>query len=219
MRQIRHEFDSICGYTVFLTTRCNFECEHCLYGCTSVGEDMSEEVFLQMLDFFNTHDKVIIGGGEPTIHPRFEEFLDLLDQKSEYRYHVTTNGSQKEITERLIERHENNPKFTLNISFSQWHGPIDPQIRVKAMQADPNIIRVQTRNMLHNQGRCTISTDPKEHLHCACPCMMVYPNGEIFACGCEGSPKIGTIQDGFYPEYVSLDSRGGPACPKYPWEF
>ncbi len=55
-----------------ITTRCNMSCEHCCYSCTHEGEDMSLETFRNCLGFdeYNT-----LGGGEPTIHPLFWQFL------------------------------------------------------------------------------------------------------------------------------------------------
>jgi hypothetical protein len=185
-----------------------------MYSCTNDGEDMTKSQFTKALSL--TDQALIIGGGEPTIHPSFNAFLSQAMDAGKHVY-MTTNGSRRDLTLQLIEKHMTDNRFHLNISFSPWHSPIDPEVRLAAMQADPQIVRVQTQNELHNQGRCTFG-NPQNDTHCACPHLIYLPNGNILACGCVGAPIIGTLKTGIDADKEPVKMTG-QLCPKWPWTF
>ena len=59
-----------------ITTRCNMTCRHCCFACTAKGTDMSRETFHKAIALASEHESgITIGGGEPTLHPLFQEFL------------------------------------------------------------------------------------------------------------------------------------------------
>lgn len=56
-----------------ITTRCNMHCDHCGFDCTHKGSNMSLDTFKNALGYCSEH--VMLGGGEPTLHPKFWEFF------------------------------------------------------------------------------------------------------------------------------------------------
>lgn len=78
---------------VHTTTRCNLKCKHCYLGA-STGEDMTVDVFRQMVDEFIQIGglKVMLSGGEPLLHPLIWEFLEYL-AKSGLRVVLLSNGT------------------------------------------------------------------------------------------------------------------------------
>jgi len=61
---------------VQITTRCNMSCSHCLFSCGPRGEDMKREVFLRAVELAGDYGlNIFLGGGEPTLHPLFLEFV------------------------------------------------------------------------------------------------------------------------------------------------
>jgi len=76
-----------------ITTRCNMSCAHCCFSCTTQGEDMSIETFKNCLEFDNEY--IILGGGEPTIHPLFWQLLGLSISSGEVW--LATNGKETSI--------------------------------------------------------------------------------------------------------------------------
>lgn len=76
---------------VILTRKCNFVCRHCMFYCTSRGEHMPVAVFTRAIPYA-TVSGVNILGGEPYLHPRFEQyFSSLVDSSPIVR--LVTNGS------------------------------------------------------------------------------------------------------------------------------
>lgn len=77
-----------------ITQNCNFHCTHCLHDC-----DMSEERYMtsdtlqRALEFANSisSQTIVVTGGEPSLHPKFEEFCRIIHQAG-FNFIVTTNG-------------------------------------------------------------------------------------------------------------------------------
>ena len=63
-----------------ITNHCTLNCPHCLQCSSENGHHMSEEVFRKALEFGKWSGcwRYNISGGEPTEHPDFERFIDLL---------------------------------------------------------------------------------------------------------------------------------------------
>jgi organic radical activating enzyme len=86
------------NYEVCPTHVCQAKCSWCFYAGThlSMGPDsvMDFEVATQMIkDMFHLHAKAITwsGGGEPTLHPRFRELVELA-QANNLKQGLFTNG-------------------------------------------------------------------------------------------------------------------------------
>lgn len=65
-----------------LTNKCSIGCIHCLSDCKpDSNEHMNNETLNTLLDFLinnNIYSNIIISGGEPTEHPKFEEYIKII---------------------------------------------------------------------------------------------------------------------------------------------
>lgn len=79
---------------MFLTRSCNLACSHCYVSAgPRLKERMSLEIFRRIVDVLSSQgiDDFRLTGGEPTIHPEFNEMLDLLNSK-QISPRLITNG-------------------------------------------------------------------------------------------------------------------------------
>jgi wyosine [tRNA(Phe)-imidazoG37] synthetase (radical SAM superfamily) len=79
-----------------LTTACNYACDHCVdMDILNKGINHDYEKLLDSLDNMQKNglkSVILIGGGEPTIHPRFTDMVKFLKDK-EIQIAVVSNGS------------------------------------------------------------------------------------------------------------------------------
>jgi MoaA/NifB/PqqE/SkfB family radical SAM enzyme len=138
-------------------------------------------------------DAIVLGGGEPTIHPKFEQFLFYAVANVEY-VHVITNGklTDKAIAlARLANKEDSNNVCHLSAELSQddYHEEIDERVVAEF----DDYIR-NTSSHLTNSGRCDFGINDD----CICEGdPFVRPNGDVYQCGCEDSPKVGDVFNGF----------------------
>jgi MoaA/NifB/PqqE/SkfB family radical SAM enzyme len=158
--------------------------------CTAKGEDMSFKTFKQAIKMAG--EAIVIGGGEPTIHPQFEKFLFYAVANCDYVY-VITNGklTDKAIAlARLGNKDNDNNECNLSVELSQ--DPYHEEIDERVIAEFHGYIR-DTSHHLINAGRCDFGDD-------GCICEgdpFVKPNGDVYQCGCEDSPKVGDVFNGF----------------------
>ena len=97
---------------IFLTRKCNLKCPYCFADefVNKANEEISIENFKKAYNFIKTEKGERLGliGGEPTLHPHFDDFLDIiLEDKDIERCIVYTNGLE-------LDKHINkitNPKL------------------------------------------------------------------------------------------------------------
>jgi radical SAM protein with 4Fe4S-binding SPASM domain len=104
-------------YRIILTENCNANCKHCFNANSRDGKSMDIDRLLEFFAQSQDHTKrsiLKIMGGEPTIHPRFEEFVG----KALYlfnRISIFTNGTtMSKITKNPIFNRNPNIGFTIN---------------------------------------------------------------------------------------------------------
>lgn len=192
-----------------ITTRCNMTCAHCCFSANNKGDNMSRETFLKALELAESFGEyVTIGGGEPTVHP---EFFDYLDKTIE-RYHkgyidmpplVVTNGKLVTKARKLLEYIEEEQPVFVDLSLDEYHDPIRPEIE-NAFKAYDRIRRENARfGGRHVEGGAGIRTvkniqpvgraaEPARGIPitvvgapCCCEDMLVDPFGNVFSCGCK----------------------------------
>lgn len=137
-----------------ITTKCNMYCLHCCYSCGKHGKHADWETVVDMVAFAREHTEIItIGGGEPTLHPRFFDILKICLQDFDYVW-MATNGSQTATMWRLVNIMNDNDypegscdeededydyrarndcitsegKLSVALSQDPWHDPIDARI-------------------------------------------------------------------------------------------
>ncbi len=82
---------------IFLTKKCNLKCPYC-FADEFVNKDKDEvtlENFNKILEFIKTSSDERVGliGGEPTLHPNFAEFLNILKNDEKVKnVTIYTNG-------------------------------------------------------------------------------------------------------------------------------
>ncbi len=104
-----------------ITSRCNFNCPHCLRrlidGKKTIIQDLPIPVFETCLREgkklnFNT---VMLVGGEPILHPQFKKLIELI-RKYNYQFHIISNGwLYKEYWEALGKNKENLSSISLSL--------------------------------------------------------------------------------------------------------
>lgn len=186
-----------------ITTKCNMTCGHCCFSATHRGKEMSDEVFKAALKLTNAIDdpEFTLGGGEPTLHPRFWEFLGLTLQANALSYHdewlplVITNGS---VTETAIALARLNARGTIQAELSQdaWHDPIDPKVIMEFKKH----ARMRTNHRIMSVGRGKRVAG--NEAGCCCETLLVDPDGVLWSCGCK-RVRYGTV---FAPE-IPDDAR------------
>ncbi len=95
------------------TTRCNLSCKHCYQG-ESRAVDLDLASFAQVAGEFEDMGglRLIVSGGEPLLHPQFEQ-INLLMKDRAFRSILLTNGT-------LL-----NEKFIDNINFTEVQVSLD----------------------------------------------------------------------------------------------
>lgn len=100
-----------------ITNVCNLNCTTCY---NRSGLNSKEEISpKQLIDSINILkrfglNRVLISGGEPTLHSRFDEILDILKQYPEMSFGIVTNGTIH--NQKMIDTINNNINYTLQIS-------------------------------------------------------------------------------------------------------
>src|ERR1035441_1381 len=131
---------------VQITSRCNFTCAHCCFACTAKGTDMTRETFHKAIALACDHEaSITIGGGEPTLHPLFQEFLmyaiwELASQSNSQgspAVFLVTNGSNMEAAITLAHLAERGV-IGCRVSHDQYHDPIDPRVFAAFKRHDPS---------------------------------------------------------------------------------
>jgi hypothetical protein len=186
-----------------ITTRCNMRCKHCCYACTSKGIDMDIHTFKRTIHVISTlpvcDNDIAIGGGEPTVHPQFWEFLGLALSIIPDPLWMATNGKRTDDALALADLAKTGA-VEVDLSLDKYHAPIDPKV-VKVFKEyytgpggkviDPrDKRRIREVNRLSNAGRCTWGDD-----ECPCEDLFVTPTGQVMGCGCEDAIIIGSIHD------------------------
>ena len=80
-----------------LTTACNYRCDHCIdWDILNTGVKHKEDELrdsLREMAQRGMRSVILIGGGEPTVYPRFVEMVQFLKEELHQQIAVVTNGS------------------------------------------------------------------------------------------------------------------------------
>lgn len=187
-----------------ITTRCNMTCEHCCFSATRHGEDMAKDVLRAALKLAEDRGETLtIGGGEPTVHPDFWEYVGLVlaySATSDAVPLLVTNGKRKDAALRLAALAQRGV-LAVELSQDDFHTPVAPEV-VRAFQpkrdrydrglGSMDYRGIRTVQQILPVGRAideNVATEPEG---CACEDLLVAPDGRIFACGCK-SIELGTV--------------------------
>lgn len=195
---------------LMVTSRCNMKCLHCGMACTSRGRDMSLETFKQALTHVDEKDQLEIGGGEPTLHPLFWDFLGLAICKCNNVW-LATNGKITPFALRLA-RMARDGIVAVELSQDPWHEKIDSRV-VNAFTKilDPCGVQVNDKRGIRNTSKNLIKAGRSKQGMEGCICEgdpFVKPDGLVYQCGCKDSPCVGDVWKGF----DALDDEGTWEC-------
>jgi hypothetical protein len=175
-------------------------CAHCCFDCGPDGEDISSETFEHALEYAkHRQDEITLGGGEPTIHPQFEEFLVRAMEARPNRVCVITNGKYAKGVNVLL-RYAMTKQVFAKLSADQYHEPIDKAI-VDEFNALPAMWEWGSHHLgtTHIErvlpfGRATrLTTATFRQGQCLCYGPFVTPSGHVQQCACEGH-TVGHIE-------------------------
>lgn len=84
-----------------LTTACNYACDHCI-DWDSLNSPIRHDMVvlrdsLKELAGRGMRSVILIGGGEPTLHPEFSETIRFLKQELNQQVAVVSNGSRNDV--------------------------------------------------------------------------------------------------------------------------
>ena len=91
---------------ISITGLCNNNCLFCLDSDRLDKEHKSIQNILSEIDFVINCKKLIISGGEPTIHPQIIEIVEYAKEKGFEKIQIVTNGrmlSNKDFCEKIIK--------------------------------------------------------------------------------------------------------------------
>jgi hypothetical protein len=166
---------------------------------------MSKATFIKALDLCaNYGEHPFIGGGEPTVHPKFWEFFGLVLQRSHKLemdgFGLITNGKKTEDALALAALAKSGI-LSVELSLDRYHEKIDPKV-VKAFENNANSsfygergndlrgIRSGANNVVYASGRGADLSESEEG--CGCGSLLIDPEGRIWACGCK-KVQFGTV--------------------------
>ena len=180
-----------------ITTKCNMSCMHCCFSCKKElkGDYMNHETFYNAVNFAENYgEHIAIGGGEPTVHPDFFDFIDFALNWAENIDSVwlATNGKIKSKAMKIIQLMEEygEERFAADLSLDIYHDPIDNEV----VNAFKSIDRIRTVKEVINVGSA-IENGIGEYDDCCCRSIFIKPNGDIRMCGCDDSLTIGNVND------------------------
>ncbi len=169
---------------------------------------MTKETFDKALALATEYGQdVMIGGGEPTLHPLFKDFLlnatwelsDVSIDLGSPAVSVVTNGSNTEIALRLAKL-ASVGVITADVSNDAYHAPIDERV-YKAFTPSRTVAGGRKENdyrdirdvtgKVTRQGRAK-NWGTKDF--CGCESLLIDPLGNVYPCGCKKT-RLGNIHD------------------------
>lgn len=200
-----------------ITERCNMECAHCCYSCgPKTGNHMGMSTYKKALKMCENYGSPpFLGGGEPTVHPKFWEFLGLALAASarigEGQPGLITNGKRTEDALAIANLAQRGV-LSAELSIDSYHEPISNAV-VEAFKSKPRTAYDRDTNDLRGTrdgaDRVVYPTGrgvdcATEDKGCVCPDMVIDPEGRIWACGCK-TKQFGTVDKPEIPNNYSSD--------------
>ncbi len=179
---------------------------------------MTEEVFRAALNvepLSSIRGVMSFGTGEPTVHTKFWDFLNLALTDGRWKIRVVTNGKRTDWALKVAELGKEG-KIQAHLSLDQWHDPIKQEV-IEAFKRDPSNTRDRRsyrfceEKDLKNLGSCDFGTDKRPM--CRCPVPKITVDGSIYNCGCETAVKLGHVLSGW--DKTLLQDRSKLGCARY----
>ena len=138
-----------------LTTACNFRCTHCVdWDMLNTKHKYKEQELrdsLRLMQERGLRSVILIGGGEPTLYPRFADFVGYLKELG-LQVAIVSNGSRGRVLVDAALPLDERDWIRLSLDagsnelFVKMHRPVDPAIDLDAICAwVPEIKRANPR--------------------------------------------------------------------------
>lgn len=204
-------------------------CSHCCFACTAKGTDMSRETFHAAIKLVSDQDcSITIGGGEPTLHPLFQEFLmyavwELASQSNSLgspAVFMVTNGTNENVSLTLAHLAERGV-IGCRLSQDQYHDKsmVTDKVRKAFQRPKKDLYASNFQNeydcrdingeitYVQAMGRAKNWGNRSQKAGC-CGGLFCTPRGNLYACECK-KVKLGTIFD---PQNVYYGHYEGGYC-------
>lgn len=225
-----------------ITTRCNMQCEHCCFSCGETdengrpkGEHMTLETLKNTLKLLDDGAEITIGGGEPTIHPRFWEMFGLIMEfagEGESQVYLATNGKLKKRAIALAALADTDGEgLYVALSQTDYHEKADPavlrafankKLRIRkesaysfaeAGRASSNGCYAEDRTALI-KGHPDRSKRQYDSAGCCCQSTKIEPDGTVRQCGCDGRFNFVETSQGYDNIWEENPALGNVNDPK-----
>jgi hypothetical protein len=138
-----------------LTTACNFKCTHCVdWDMLNTKHKYKEQELrdsLRLMQSRGLRSVILIGGGEPTLYPRFADFVAYLKQLG-LQVAIVSNGSRGRVLLDAVPPLDERDWIRLSLDagsnelFVKMHRPADPAVNLDSICAwIPEIKRANPR--------------------------------------------------------------------------
>ena len=151
-------------------------------------------------------ETISIGGGEPTLHPLFWDFLGIAiraTSSDEGMLWMATNGKRTEDA-LILANLARNGVLGVALSLDTYHEPIEARVERafgkgekksgtygRYLHGNSRDFR-EIRDVTANVARSGRAKDWGDTDYCPCPDLFVAPNGYIYQCGCQ-TKQLGTV--------------------------
>lgn len=147
-----------------LGKRCNYDCAYCpaeIHDNSSPHTDI--EILKSTVDQLNSLGNVRISftGGEPTVHPKFEELVNYCKHVGIGWVSVTTNGTR--LPEWYINQKADHWVFSLHFTEGNWHRVVNTITKVKMLKhLTPIMVNVMAHHEHMDAARAAVGILKKE---------------------------------------------------------
>jgi hypothetical protein len=183
-------------------------CAHCGFDCTAKGKDMNIRTFRASVKLAKEiTGRICLGGGEPTIHPRFWDFMSISLATFRKEVTVVTNGSQTE-TSLALAHMSTHGVIHACLSLDDYHDPIEKIVvdtfKLGKASGDDRRGVVGDRGdglgkpLFIKIGRAA-ANGIGHNEYCLCDNLIIDPDGKIWRCGCR-LEQYGTVFDPKLPK-------------------
>ncbi|NWG01488.1 MAG: radical SAM protein [Syntrophaceae bacterium] len=141
-----------------LTTACNFSCPFCVDSTLiNTGKSLTLEEVQRTIDILHAHgllSVILIGGGEPTLHPDIEKIIRYIKNKN-LQVGIVTNGTRLERIETVVKSLKEKDWIRISVdageeeTFKQLHRP---RTKVTLTQILEKAKRLKKKNPIVSLG-------------------------------------------------------------------
>lgn len=214
-------------------------CSHCCFACTSRGSDMTRETFRASIELAKRYGQsIMIGGGEPTLHPLLKEFVlhamwelsFLSDEFDSPGVNIVTNGSNTGISLTLAQLAKRGV-ISASLSWDSYHDPIDSKVykafenpksnnldNIPSKHNDFREIRNADNSLIIPAGRA--KTWGTSSYKCPCESLFITPKGDVYPCGCKKTLLTNILKNPQFIAEETINEHGyfNDCCENSPYE-